>query len=135
MKDNGTGLLILILLISWWLTSGKKRKKEAHGIENTKARVVAHEKRHARVLRAFGIWCYYRVWKSWDGVWEGVTRIGNTRRWNQLSKEEQAAVYMAGAMGPNGPSGEGCSSDLAEVDARTSRSKARAIASQHLGLF
>ena len=105
-----------------------------HGHGDTRTRAWNHEKRHKRALSALKIRVdRIRVWAV-AGGWAGETVINksasNVARWDALSPVQQAAVYMAGAMGPEG--NYGCADDLAEVDTRTSRGAARREAAKYL---
>lgn len=135
---HGYGPLLVIAVVAAFLFGGpglSKRSRAFHGHGDTRARAMAHERRHKRVLHGLGIRDRIRVWPD-RGVWAGETTIdksaANMRRWNALTPAEQAAVYMAGAMGPGGIKREYCSDDLAAVDARTSRATAERIARRYL---
>jgi hypothetical protein len=127
--NSGVAGLAVIGFIVWCLCSGGSKKVAFHGHGDTRARAWNHEKRHQRILRAFKVRiARIRVWEERDG-WHGTTQVSQTD-FDKLSPEQQAAVYMAGAMGAEG--NWGCEDDLAAVDARTSRSTARRIARRYL---
>jgi hypothetical protein len=136
-SDGLIGLVILVLIIRCLCGGGGRKKISFRGHGYSRAQAVAHEKRHVRVLRGLNIAHHgYRVWQESKGWWAGITTINkssrNMDRWDALGPTKQAAVYMAGSMGPLGPKGEQCSDDLAAVDARCSRSAARSIASKYV---
>lgn len=133
-----------MVLIVGSMSSSALPTFHAHG--DTRARTVTHEKRHKRVLLGLGIKVGgflsdgIKVWENPDWGWEGETVINksaaNLARWEALSPEEQAAVYIAGSpsLGRNN-NDFGCSDDFANVDARAPRDAARRIAQEHLGWF
>lgn len=116
----------LVLTVVWWTAPAMG----FCGHALTRALVRRHEDRHIKLLDAYGVGATgVRVWKGKWG-WQGITYPRRIGRWHRLGKVEQAAVYMAGAMGSEG--NLGASSDLANVDARCSRSAARREARKHL---
>lgn len=133
--NNGAALLALLVAALFFCRGGGGRSTPSfHGHGNTRGETVQHERRHRRVLDGLGVGAAgTRVWKNKHGNWEGVTYPRDESRWNSLSPAEQAAVFIAGSPSMGRRNDEyGCGDDLANVDARSSRSKARRIARRHL---
>jgi hypothetical protein len=126
------------LFVAWAVLVGPRTLAASARVDNVQSRaeVAEHERRHERVLDGLGIKHRPgRVWQNWNGYWCGIVEIvrsrANMAKWHALSQAEQAAVYVAGAMGPEGE--VGCSSDLYEVSVRWCfRSTAEAIARRYL---
>ena len=123
------GFLVFVAVVQM-TDGGGRRSVSFHGHGDPRGRAMRHERRHVRVLRGLGVRAgRVKVWEERNG-WAGVTEINtspdNMRRWDALSPAEQAAVYMAGALGREGA--YGCADDLAQVDALSSRREARRIA-------